>query len=119
MKEKTKLELLAEVGKEMSKKTKLGEKIKFFFTKGIAKKMTLSMAVIIFIIGIIGSFEGVPLDMTAFTDFIQSFGYVYIPLIISIGANASLDTWKKGKTKIEKVKGECKDVQEENPDRPR
>lgn len=67
--------------------------------KTSAKKLTLSMLTIGFLIGIICLF--IPnLDMERYTTFVKGFAFLYTPLIASIGINSG----------IEKVKGTFKEV---------
>ena len=82
----TKKEELKESAKKINDSFTPKEKLNYFLTRGIAKKITLSMAVITFIIGIVGSWEKIPLDMDDYTNFVESFGMIYFPIILSIGA---------------------------------
>lgn len=50
-----------------------------------AKKLTLIILVLYSIIGLLGSFEFLPLDMNSFATFLKAFSLFYIPLITSIG----------------------------------
>lgn len=54
--------------------------------KGAAKFLTLTMLVIVFVVGIVGSFAWANFDMEKFTMFLPVFGIMYVPLILSIGA---------------------------------
>lgn len=63
--------------------------------KGIAKTITLSMMVIAFLVGLVGSFKQIPLDMKDFTMFLGSFAPFYMILIVSIGANSVVEKVKK------------------------
>jgi len=53
-----------------------------------AKKITLIILVSYSIIGLLGSFKFLPLDMNAFATFLKAFSLFYIPLITSIGAGS-------------------------------
>ncbi len=62
----------------------------------MAKKLTLIIIVLAFIIGCIGAFVA-QFNMTGYIDFIKGFGVLYIPIILSIGANSAVEKIKPKK----------------------
>jgi hypothetical protein len=62
---------------------------------GFAKKLTYSIIIITFLLGVIRSFDTVPFDMNAFTSFIPMFSSLFIPLVLSIGINSAFSTHEK------------------------
>ena len=67
---------------------------------GFAKKLTYAIIIVSFVVGIVGSFEGIPFNMDGYVSFIPVFASLFIPLVLSIGVNSAMD--KKNKTEIEK-----------------
>ena len=59
--------------------------------KGFAKRLTYTIIIIAFLVGVIGSFEFVPLDMDAYAKFLPAVSLFVIPLILSIGANSAVE----------------------------
>jgi hypothetical protein len=60
----------------------------------MAKKITLAMILIVFLVGLVGSFI-TTFNMIGFIAFIKGFSVMYIPLIASIGVNSGLKKVKK------------------------
>jgi len=60
----------------------------------MAKKITLAMILIVFGVGLVGSFI-TTFNMSGFIEFIKGFSVMYIPLIASIGVNSGLKKVKK------------------------
>lgn len=69
---------------------------------GFAKKLTYAIIIITFLIGIIGSLDGIPFNMESFVSFLPMFAALFIPLIISIGYNSAIE--KKGEKEVEAEK---------------
>lgn len=63
--------------------------------KSLAKKLTLLMLLIGFIVGVVGMFLP-SFNMERYTVFVKAFAFLYTPLIASIGINSS----------VAKIKGE-------------
>ena len=72
--------------------------------RGFAKKLTYSIIIITFLIGIVGSLDAVPFNMESFVSFLPMFAALFIPLIISIGYNSAIE--KKGEKDVEKARVE-------------
>jgi hypothetical protein len=62
----------------------------------MAKNITLAMILIIFGVGLVGSFI-TTFNMIGFIAFIKGFSTMYIPLIASIGFNSGLKKMKEKK----------------------
>lgn len=82
-------ELLEQMQKMLEKENKP--------VKGIAKFITLLMLIIVFIVGIIGSFVWANFDMEKFVQFLPVFGIMYVPLILSIGSASIVKKIKEDK----------------------
>jgi hypothetical protein len=63
----------------------------------LAKNTTLAMLIIVFIIGIGGSFEFLNYNMEKLKIFLEAFVPFYAVLIVSIGTNSAIDKIKKEK----------------------
>ena len=72
--------------------------------KGFAKWLTYFIIIATFLLGAIGSFEMVPLDMEAFTSFIPMFASLFIPLVLSIGINSAFEKHEKAEVEKEMIK---------------
>jgi len=62
----------------------------------MAKKLTLAILLITFVMGVIGSWFKA-FDMEDYTLFLKAFGVLYIPLIASIGGNSAMEKWTNSK----------------------
>ena len=60
----------------------------------MAKKLTLIILALAFIIGSVGAFVGT-FNMDGYINFLKGFAPLYIALIASIGANSAVDKVKK------------------------
>lgn len=58
--------------------------------KMTAKNITLAMILVIFVVGLVGSFIAT-FNMVGFISFIKGFSVMYIPLIASIGLNSGVE----------------------------
>jgi hypothetical protein len=72
---------------------------------GSAKKITLGIVVISFIIGVLGSMGIVPLEMDTYTKFLDNYQPTLITLLCSIGVGSAVKT---GAEVIAKKKEETK-----------
>jgi len=68
--------------------------------KGFAKRLTYTIIIITFLIGIVGSLDAIPFNMESFVSFLPMFAALFIPLIISIGYNSAVD--RKGQREVER-----------------
>ena len=61
--------------------------------KKLAKKTTLGILCLAFLVGSIGAFVAI-FNMTGYIDFLKAFAPIYISLIASIGANSAVKAVK-------------------------
>jgi len=60
----------------------------------MAKKLTLIILSLAFLIGSVGAFVGT-FNMDGYINFLKGFAPLYIALIASIGANSAVEKYKK------------------------
>ena len=71
--------------------------------KGFAKKLTYAILIIILLAGLVGAYGIVKtFIMDDFIRFIEAFAWLFIPFILSIGANSAID--RREKNQLEKTK---------------
>lgn len=58
--------------------------------KGFAKWLTMLIILVCLSIGVLGCFAWVDFDMNKYTEFLPVFGILFVPLILSIGANSAV-----------------------------
>lgn len=71
---------------------------KGFFKTDIAKKLTLAILAIGFIVGSVGSWFEI-FNMDKYTSFMTAFTPMYLGLIVSIGSNSAVEKIKEAKEK--------------------
>jgi len=74
------------------------ETVKASPIKGFAKTLTLIIIGITYIIGVLGSFDFMNFEMDKFVEFLPVFAYVFVPLLISIGASKIVEKIEDNKT---------------------
>lgn len=89
---------------ELLKELRANEPEKRKKVSGFAKKLTTAIIIITFVVGIVGSFEAVPINMKDFTSFIPMFASLFIPLVLSIGVNSAIEKHEKAELEKEKIK---------------
>jgi len=67
--------------------------------KGTAKIVTITLLVVMFIVGAVGSFVST-FGMPGYIDFLKAYSPLYISLIASIGANSAVKKVKEAKTDV-------------------
>lgn len=60
--------------------------------KGAAKWITLTILVLAFGVGVVGSFNVADFNMDSYVKFLESFAWFFGPLVISIGVGTSAKT---------------------------
>ena len=68
-----------------------------FKIRGWAKRISYGVIITTFLVGIVGSFEAVGFDMASFATFLPPFGFIFVPLLISIGVNSAIEKHEKAK----------------------
>lgn len=64
--------------------------------KNIAKNTTITLLILMFLVGAIGSFV-IEFGMDKYIDFLKAYAPLYMSLILSIGANSAVKKIKQNK----------------------